>query len=275
MAELEIIALDEAGNELEAPQAGDTYVAKRDVSVEANISTTGNITVGGLVDGRDVAADGALAASATQPGDNISTLVNDAGYDPNIALASQIEAEAGVETTKTMTPLRVAQAISALGEGIKNNYYSLSYPTNTNDETEGYSALSLWLNANALVEEVYSCIDATTNLAVWQKITLTEDDLATVASSGNSDDLTEGSTNKLLTAFERLKLLYITVTQNVNLDTLETDVAVLSGLTDVDTGVIVYVGGGQANATELSEGTNVVDTTYVMGIQLNASCYYW
>jgi hypothetical protein len=41
----------------------------------------------------------------------------EAGAQVNVALASQAEAEAGVEATKTMTPLRVAQAIAALGGG--------------------------------------------------------------------------------------------------------------------------------------------------------------
>ena len=44
------------------------------------IEITGNITVTGTVDGRDVAADGALAASAVQPGDNVSDLTNNANY---------------------------------------------------------------------------------------------------------------------------------------------------------------------------------------------------
>ena len=39
------------------------------VDFSAGIDVTGNITVTGTVDGRDVAADGALAASAVQPGD--------------------------------------------------------------------------------------------------------------------------------------------------------------------------------------------------------------
>lgn len=237
MAELEIIALDEAGNELEAPQAGDTYVAKRDVSIEANISTTGNITVTGLVDGRDVAADGALAASATQPGDNISTLTNDSGFEANAALASQAEAEAGVENTKTMTALRVAQAIAILAAGIKNNYGSSLDPTTTNDDTEGYSAGSYWINTAS--NEVFRCVDPTTNLAVWIKTTLSTDELATVAVSGDSDDLTEGSVNLLLTVLER--------------DAIAT-------LNSVTTGITAYAGGGQANATELSTGTNVIAT---------------
>ncbi len=41
----------------------------------------------------------------------------EAGAQANIALASQAEAEAGTEATKTMTPERVAQAIAALADG--------------------------------------------------------------------------------------------------------------------------------------------------------------
>jgi len=51
------------------------------------LDVSGNIAVSGTVDGRDIATDGTtldtiepLANSATQPGDNVSTLTNDAGY---------------------------------------------------------------------------------------------------------------------------------------------------------------------------------------------------
>ena len=57
-----------------------TTMVMRRLRKSTGIDVTGNITVSGTVDGRDVAADGALAASAVQPGDNVSTLVNDAGY---------------------------------------------------------------------------------------------------------------------------------------------------------------------------------------------------
>jgi hypothetical protein len=62
------------------------------VGINTNIPTekldvSGNIAVSGTVDGRDIAVDGTtldtiepLATSATQPGDNVSTLTNDAGY---------------------------------------------------------------------------------------------------------------------------------------------------------------------------------------------------
>ena len=192
MAELEILALDEAGLEIEAPQAGSTYVAKRDVSVE------GNITVTGLVDGRNVAADGAAASSATQPGDNISTLVNDSGFEANVALASQAEAEAGVEATKTMTPVRVAQAITA--QTIQHKLNGVVAPVATNDSTEGYSVGSIWIDVVA--DAVHVCVDSTPNVAVWNAA-LSLADLDPVAVSGDSDDLNEGAVQLLLTVAER------------------------------------------------------------------------
>jgi hypothetical protein len=189
MAQLEIIALDEVAPELEAPQAGDTYVAKRDVSIEGDLAVTGT------VDGRDVATDGGVLDTALQPGDNVSDLVNDSGFEANVALASQPEAEAGTENTKTMTALRVAQAITAL--------------------------------------------------------------TTAVAASGDSDDLTEGTVQLLLTAAERAKLAFITITQAVDLDALE---STLDDLTALTTGITAYAGGGQANATLLSKGYNVIAT---------------
>ena len=57
------------------------------VGTLTSVSVTGNITVGGLVDGRDVAADGALAASAVQPGDNISDLTNNSNFIDLTALS--------------------------------------------------------------------------------------------------------------------------------------------------------------------------------------------
>jgi hypothetical protein len=44
------------------------------------VNKNGDLTTSGLVDGRDVAADGALVDTAVQPADNVSVLTNDAGY---------------------------------------------------------------------------------------------------------------------------------------------------------------------------------------------------
>jgi hypothetical protein len=74
MATREIAAFDEAGLELEAPQGSDTYLAKKPVHFEDAITTDSTI------DGRDVAADGALAASAVQPGDIGSAAAENVTY---------------------------------------------------------------------------------------------------------------------------------------------------------------------------------------------------
>lgn len=250
MASRTVLILNQTVPQIQEIQAGDTY------NMPADVSVTGNITVSGTVDGRDVAADGALLDTATQPGDNISTLVND-------IIALQAEAEAGTNNTKMMTPLRVAQAISVLASGLQNKLDATAAPLTTNDDSEGYAVGSFWVDVTN--DEAYRCVDATTNLAVWVKTTLQTTDLASVALSGSdSDDLPEGATNLFLTSAERSKVGYLTVTQAVDLDALETDVAShdteLTYHTSVTTGIAAYAGGGQANATQLTSKYNVVST---------------
>ena len=193
MAERIVVVLDSTSSpkRLEEIQAGDTY------GLPADTSVTGNLTVSGTVNGRDVTADGAVIDTAIQPGDNLSDLTID-------LYASQGEAEAGVETTKIMTPLRVAQAIAVLAAGLKNKLDATTNPLPTNDDSEGYSVGSFWVDT--FNDESYRCVDATTNVAVWVKTTLQSTDLATVALSGDSDDLSEGSVQLLMTAAERSKL---------------------------------------------------------------------
>jgi len=63
MAAREFVALNEATNELQAPQAGDSYVANRPVVF------TEPVTFGDFVNGRDPVADAVLLDSALQPGE--------------------------------------------------------------------------------------------------------------------------------------------------------------------------------------------------------------
>lgn len=281
MAQHDVLLLNETVPQLQEPQAGDTYRMPADVEI------VGNLTISGTVDGADVAATAALAASATQPGDNLSTLVND-------ILASQAEAEAGTNNTKMMTPLRVAQAIAILAAGLKNKLDAVNAPTTTNDDSEGYAVGSFWVDV--INDESYRCVDATTNLAVWVKTTLQTSDLATVALSGDSDDLVEGAVQLLLTSAERTKLGYLTVTGAVDLDANNTKLATVeanakddqtgaeikalyeaesdtNAFTDAEkaklgsllvqtltTGIVAWPTGGQANAIQLGEGISVVTT---------------
>ena len=264
MAAREILALNESTLEIQAPQGADSYIANKPVDFTAPITTTSTINGRdptadaalldsalqpgdlGTAAGEDIgdfatAAQGALADSATQPGDNLSTLLND-------ILASQAEAEAGTENTKIMTALRVAQALAASTAGIKNNYAGLAAPTSTDDSSDGYGIGSSWVDMST--DEAYRCLDATVNLAVWVKTTLSTDELATVALTGNSDDLTEGAVKLLLTVFERALIASAVQPTSINTRTL---------------GITAFASGGQANAILLTTEYNVVNTVAAAG----------
>lgn len=179
MSQYDVLLLNTDISQAQVAQTGDTYRLPKDTEI------VGTLTASGLINGQDLAGMAVLLGTAVQEGN----------------LASQGEAEAGAVNDKWMSPLRVSQAIAVLASGIKNNYNAGVAPVATDDETAGYAAGSYWIVPAA--EEVYRCIDPSTNIAVWIKTTLSSDELATVALSGDSDDLTEGTTNLLLTQTER------------------------------------------------------------------------
>ena len=124
-----------------------------------------------------------------------------AGSSSTPVLATQAQAEAGTENTTTMTPLRVAQAIAQLANGLNNNYNAVVDPQVTDDASSGYAVGSIWINTSS--DESYRCVDSTNGSAVWVKTTLQATDLSAVATSGDSDDVSEGTTNLFLTTSER------------------------------------------------------------------------
>ena len=74
-----------------------------------------------------------------------------------------------------------------IGSVAQSNLTAIIPPTVNNDETEGYDIGSLWLDTAA--NEYYRCADASFGAAVWPLTTLTADELATVAVSGQYSDL--------------------------------------------------------------------------------------
>lgn len=84
------------------------------------VDVTGNITVSGTVDGRDIAADGALLDTALQPGDNVSDLTNDSGYLTSVSfgdLTSTPTTLAGYGITDAATSTQGALADTAIQPG--------------------------------------------------------------------------------------------------------------------------------------------------------------
>ena len=68
-----------------------------------------------------------------------------------------------------------------------------SNPAVTDDETEGYSKWSLWINT--VTGHVYRCVDASEGAAVWVKTTLTADDLGALAVGNTASDVPYGESD--------------------------------------------------------------------------------
>ena len=71
---------------------------------------------------------------------------------------------------------------------IKNNLSGTAAPTANDDETEGYSANSLWFDLNATPDEIYRCMDATEGAAIWKNTSLEISELGTAALLNASTD---------------------------------------------------------------------------------------
>lgn len=158
----------------------------------------------------DAIANGDLSGFLTV--DDIDTIaeLNAILQDANLGdFATQAEAEAGLSAVKTMSPLRVAQAVAAFRGGIVNQFNGLAPPTVNDDSGSGYSVNSVWFDESASPVETYRCTDPSPGAAVWVKTSLTADELALVALTGSSDDLVEGIDKLLMTAAERTKLVNI------------------------------------------------------------------
>lgn len=148
-----------------------------------------------------------LADSSLQSGDNVSELTNDAGY-----------------TTNTGTVTSVAVSWS---DGIEVDSWS---PITT------AWTIALWVNKIAMlshlnVEDWADVTDATNVAAAWAFMKATDD----------TDDITEGVTNLFMNSTEQAKLGNISVTQAVDLDQMETDIAALAN-------GMVYKGNRDASA---------------------------
>jgi hypothetical protein len=175
----------------EALEAGelDNFLQTTDIDTLVELNTI--LTDATLTDIADqaTAAQGALADTAIQG-----------------PFASAGEAIGGVDNTHAMTALRVAQAIETFADTKQNNYAGTVDPSVTDDTNAGYSVGSVWINNTAVPPESFRCADAAVGAAVWLKTTLTSDEMAVVALTGNSDDLIEGVSKLLMTAIERSKL---------------------------------------------------------------------
>jgi len=61
---------------------------------------------------------------------------------------------------------------------VKHKLIATAAPAVTNDETEGYSIGSIWVNTSSSPQDVYMCVDSTEDAAVWKNLTLDDQPFA-------------------------------------------------------------------------------------------------
>jgi len=154
------------------------------------------------------AAQGALAATAVQPSD-LATVATTGSYDdltdkPSLATVATSGSYndltdkpslAAVATSGSFSDLSGSVTEEQLDAGLAakiNNIVpskldATEPPTVDDDETQGWMVGSVWIDTEG--KEAYRCVDATEGAAVWIETTLTTDELATVALTGNYSDL--------------------------------------------------------------------------------------
>ena len=76
---------------------------------------------------------------------------------------------------------------TSISGGRLDNWSATTDPGVTDDANSGYEVGSVWLNT--VTAEAYRCVDAAVGAAVWIITTLSNDDLATVAFTGDYNDL--------------------------------------------------------------------------------------
>ena len=107
------------------------------IEAGANVTDTANVTAAGALMDSEVtnlaqvkafdsadyatAAQGSLADSATQPGDNISTLTNDAGYTTNVGDITGVTAGSGISGGGTSGTVTVSHADTSAQSSVNNS----------------------------------------------------------------------------------------------------------------------------------------------------------
>lgn len=79
----------------------------------------------------------------------------------------------------------------------KDNYEGTTTPGVTDDETDGYSVGSVWINVSATPHEAYRCVDASEGAAVWLNTTLEMNEIHT---AGRDQGLDTGGPNAVTAA---------------------------------------------------------------------------
>jgi len=202
----------------------DTYISGGSASA---LSVTGNVTVGGTVDGRDVATDGTKldgiesGATADQTDAEIKT-----AYENNSNTNAYTDAEksklAGIESGADVTDSTNVDSAGAV-MNTDTTTASMQFVVDEDDMTsDSATKVPTQQSVKAYVDSQVASKDALSEL------------------SGTSDDITEGSTNLFFTSAEQTKLSGIETNADVT-DATNVDAAGAVMNTDTTTASMSFV----------------------------------
>ena len=139
---------------------------------------------------------------------------------------------------------------------IIDNLDATTDPTVNDDSDDGYSRGSFWINNTSSPKEAFRCLDATVGAAVWVKTTLSTDELAAVALSGDKADIGLGNVNNTADTDKP-----VSTAQQTALDAKADNTTV----TEIDGNVndLVTLSGVAENATDLGTftGSTITDNS--------------
>lgn len=206
-------------------------------------------------------------------GGKISAIIKDAGRAndvPNIPDGQAwIGNASGVATPTTLADVATSGAYSDLIGTPSIPVSGVDFdPVGTDNSTDVTLAGSYDYLTLSGQQITLGQVDYTTDIVNTPAIPSSLSDL-----TGTSDNITEGTTNKFLTAAEETKLGHISVTQAVDLDTMESDIATnnakVSNVT-TDLSTTTAASSVTVNSSDGTDATISAATTTVAGVMSGA-----
>ncbi len=128
--------------------------------------------------------------------------IGDAGLNVHLPLEHATAIKAAVLAKR---PAMKMTDVTTFEDGIypdympfqKDNYAGTATPGVSDDETDGYSVGSVWVNTTATPHEVYRCVDPTEGAAVWLNTSL---EISEIHVQGTDQGLDTGGDNAVTAA---------------------------------------------------------------------------
>lgn len=196
---------------------------------------------------------------------------------------TRADARVNIHGSRTDNPHSVTKEQLGLGDvsNIKHNFVGTTQPASFNDDTQGYSVGSIWIDT--VLTTSFICIDATTGSAVWTRISLLSDAEIKTAYENNPD--TNTLTDLLLSKLNAIEDNATADQTGAEIKTLYELEADTNAYTDVEKSKLAGIQDnannyttfnsdfdtrlGTKTTTDIAEGTNLYFNTSRVDTHLN------